>query len=140
VKQVLISFALLISSVFILLWLAQVHQFFPDNIDDMWVAVFCISFLIVGVFVVKRIFRKTTVIVQRSSIINYVQLSKAGISRREGEILVLIDEGLTNQQIADRLFVSKNTVQKHIDNILAKLEVNQRAESVKKAKKLSILL
>ena len=139
-KQVLISFALLISSVFILLWLAQVHQFFPDNIDDMWVAVFCISFLIVGVFVVKRIFRKTTVIVQRSSIINYVQLSKAGISRREGEILVLIDEGLTNQQIADRLFVSKNTVQKHIDNILAKLEVNQRAESVKKAKKLSILL
>ena len=86
------------------------------------------------------IFRKTTVIVQRSSIINYVQLSKAGISRREGEILVLIDEGLTNQQIADRLFVSKNTVQKHIDNILAKLEVNQRAESVKKAKKLSILL
>jgi len=140
VKQVLISFALLLSTVILLLWLAQVQQFFTGQIDDMWVAVFCITFLIIGVFVVKNVFRKTTVIVQRSSIINYVQLSKAGISRREGEILVLIDEGLTNQQIADKLFVSESTVKKHINNIFSKLEVNQRAESVKKAKKLSILL
>ena len=139
-KQVLISFALLLSTVILLLWLAQVQQFFTGQIDDMWVAVFCITFLIIGVFVVKNVFRKTTVIVQRSSIINYVQLSKAGISRREGEILVLIDEGLTNQQIADKLFVSESTVKKHINNIFSKLEVNQRAESVKKAKKLSILL
>jgi len=140
VKQVLISFALLLSTVILLLWLAQVQQFFTGQIDDMWVAVFCITFLIIGVFVVKNVFRKTTVIVQRSSIINYVQLSKAGISRREGEILVLIDEGLTNQQIADKLFVSESTVKKHINNIFSKLEVNQRAESVKKTKKLSILL
>lgn len=139
-KQVLISFALLLSTVILLLWLAQVQQFFTGQIDDMWVAVFCITFLIIGVFVVKNVFRKTTVIVQRSSIINYVQLSKAGISRREGEILVLIDEGLTNQQIADKLFVSESTVKKHINNIFSKLEVNQRAESVKKTKKLSILL
>jgi len=41
-------------------------------------------------------------------------------------------EGLSNQQIADKLFVSENTIKKHISNIFQKLQVERRTEAVEK--------
>jgi len=140
-KHFVISFGLLIIAVLALLWLAQVHQFHTDEVDDVWVAVFSVSFLIIGVFLIKRAAKKKTIIFeQKPSTINYGKLLKAGISRREGDVLALIDEGLSNQQIADKLFISESTVKKHISNLFHKLQVERRNESVKKAKEMSILL
>jgi LuxR family maltose regulon positive regulatory protein len=49
-----------------------------------------------------------------------------GITRREGEVLGLLAEGLTNRQIADRLVVSEHTVHRHVTNILRKLDLPSR--------------
>ncbi|KAI9463055.1 hypothetical protein F5148DRAFT_1286187 [Russula earlei] len=49
-------------------------------------------------------------------------LSKTGISKREWEVLVLMSEGLSNQEIAERLFVSLNTIKTHSSNLFEKLE------------------
>lgn len=49
-----------------------------------------------------------------------------GLSNREAEITYYISKGLSNQQIADRLYVSINTVKTHVKNIFNKLEVNNR--------------
>jgi ATP/maltotriose-dependent transcriptional regulator MalT len=76
---------------------------------------------------------------QKSSEINRDQLLRAGISKREGEILLLIHEGLSNQQIADKLFLSEATVKKHISNIFQKLQVDRRTEAIKRALELSII-
>jgi ATP/maltotriose-dependent transcriptional regulator MalT len=51
----------------------------------------------------------------------------------------LINDGLSNQQIADKLFVSENTVKKHISNLFFKMDVERRTEAIKKAKGLRIL-
>lgn len=56
--------------------------------------------------------------------------SAAGLSRREREILRLVARGYRNQQIADNLFISPNTVRNHLANIFEKLDVNRRAEAV----------
>jgi len=56
-----------------------------------------------------------------------------GLTPREIEVLTLIAEGLTNQEIADRLFVSVKTVQAHRSNILQKLGVHDRVDLVKYA-------
>jgi DNA-binding NarL/FixJ family response regulator len=51
----------------------------------------------------------------------------SGLSRREAEVLRLVAEGLSNQEIADRLILSKHTVHRHVSSILAKLDLSSRA-------------
>jgi DNA-binding CsgD family transcriptional regulator len=52
------------------------------------------------------------------------------LSEREREVLGLLAQGLSNQQIADRLFLSKRTVEHHVGNILAKVGASTRAEAL----------
>ena len=61
------------------------------------------------------------------------------LSQRELEVLELISSGLTNQQIADQLYVGVSTVKKHINHIYRKLEVTHRAEAVARARTADIL-
>lgn len=51
------------------------------------------------------------------------------LSRRERDVLDQIRLGLTNRQIAQRLVVSTNTVNKHVQSVLRKLEVSNRVQA-----------
>ena len=61
------------------------------------------------------------------------------LSSRELDTLKLIADDLSNQEIADKLFISLNTVKTHVKNILLKLEVDSRIHAVTKAKGLGII-
>ena len=61
------------------------------------------------------------------------------LSDRELEVLHFIAAGLTNQQIARKLFVSLNTIRTHTKNINSKLSVHSRTQAVARAKELGIL-
>jgi LuxR family maltose regulon positive regulatory protein len=61
------------------------------------------------------------------------------MSEREIEVLLLIAEGLTNPQIASRLFLSLNTVKVHTRNIYAKLDVHNRTQAVARGRALGLL-
>lgn len=50
------------------------------------------------------------------------------LTNREREVLALMAEGRSNKAIADRLFISEHTVEKHVQNILAKLDIFESAE------------
>ncbi|MDN3437110.1 response regulator transcription factor [Planococcus sp. APC 3900] len=52
------------------------------------------------------------------------------LTEREMEILLLLAGGLTNQEIANQLFIALKTVKTHVSNILAKLEVHDRTQAV----------
>lgn len=54
----------------------------------------------------------------------------AGLTPRECEVLSLVVEGLSNQQIADRLFLSKRTVEHHIGHVMAKIGAGTRSELI----------
>lgn len=56
-----------------------------------------------------------------------------GLSDREREILSLLVDGLSKRQIADKIFLSHHTVDSHIRNIYAKLEVHSRSSAISKA-------
>ena len=61
------------------------------------------------------------------------------LSERELEVLQLIAEGLTNQEIAEKLFVSLNTVRSHTKNINSKLDVHKRHLAVDRARLLDLI-
>ena len=51
------------------------------------------------------------------------------MTERELEVLILIAEGKTNQEIADELFIGIKTVKTHVSNILSKLQVEDRTQA-----------
>jgi LuxR family maltose regulon positive regulatory protein len=61
------------------------------------------------------------------------------LSPREREVLSLLVEGLSNQQIADRLVISLNTAKRHVKHILAKLTATNRTQAVARARDLHLL-
>jgi len=67
------------------------------------------------------------------------EAARLGLSGREMEVLQLMAEGLSNQEIADRLFVSLNTVKTHCSRIFEKMDVRRRTQAIEKAKRLSII-
>ena len=55
----------------------------------------------------------------------------AGLTAREVEVLRLVAEGLTNPQVAERLYLSRRTVDAHLQRIYAKLDVNSRGAAIR---------
>ena len=61
------------------------------------------------------------------------------LTRREQEVLALLAEGLSNQEIASRLFIATRTVKWYVYSILRKLEVDSRTKAVARARELHLV-
>jgi DNA-binding CsgD family transcriptional regulator len=62
-----------------------------------------------------------------------------GITARELEVLGLIAAGLSTREIAERLFVSENTVKTHSSRLFGKLDARRRTEAVRRGKELGLI-
>src|SRR5262245_29981031 len=71
--------------------------------------------------------------------LNQREVESRGITPRELEILQLIAEGLSTREMAERLFVSENTVKTHCTRLFDKLGVNRRTKAVQVAKALGLI-
>jgi ATP/maltotriose-dependent transcriptional regulator MalT len=60
------------------------------------------------------------------------KFNEFGLSKRESEVFNFISKGFSNDEIAEKMFVSKNTVKTHIKNIYIKLDVKNRIQAIKK--------
>ena len=63
----------------------------------------------------------------------------AGLTTRQIEVLRLLDDGLTNAELAERLYLSVKTVDHHVSAILTKLDVTKRRDAVRRARELGLL-
>ena len=71
--------------------------------------------------------------------VNETRLRELGITRREREILELIATGLSNREIAAKLFVSENTVKTHSSRLFDKLSAKRRTQAVQIGKELGLI-
>ena len=71
--------------------------------------------------------------------LNEERLKDLGITRRELEILELIAQGLSNREIADKLFVSENTVKTHSSRLFDKLSARRRTQAVQIGKEMGLI-
>jgi DNA-binding CsgD family transcriptional regulator len=70
---------------------------------------------------------------------NEVRLQELGITPRELEILEAMAAGLSNREIAERLFVSENTVKTHANRLFTKLSARRRTQAVQHAKEAGLI-
>jgi len=87
-----------------------------------------LSFAILSAYLYYFISRRYILTYEQAEVVNAQVINEYGISEREAEIISLLVEGLSNQQIAKQLYISPNTVKTHIKNIYAKVGVNNRLQ------------
>jgi NarL family two-component system response regulator LiaR len=73
-------------------------------------------------------------------VVDAARVERFGITPREYEILELIAAGLSNREIAEKLFVSENTVKTHSSRLLDKLNAKRRTQAVQNAKAAGLIL
>lgn len=71
--------------------------------------------------------------------VDQTAIERFNLSKRELEVLDLMAKGLSNSEIAEKLFVSTNTVKTHSSNLFVKLDAKRRTQAVEKAKQLKII-
>ncbi len=143
-KHTIIAFGLLIFSVLLLFQLAKFSRFQSGWTSEIWIATFSIIFLFIGIFLSKKLQREKVVekevfVPKDEFLLDEKKLAQLNISKREYEVLQLISKGMSNQQIAESLFVSENTIKKHISSLFLKLDVARRTEAIRKARELHLV-
>jgi NarL family two-component system response regulator LiaR len=133
---------------FLFRWLELRFLFF-DNATEIYLSGIALLFTGLGIWLALNLtnHRIKTVTVEKEVyirvpadfLLDEAALTESGISQRELEVLQLMSEGLSNQEIADRLFVSLNTVKTHASGLFSKLGVKRRIQAVEMAKKLKII-
>ena len=118
-----------------------------DHAVELYGGLVAVLFTAMGIWLGLKITRpKKVVVIKEVPVIQPVnftldekKLKSLGISKREYEILQLIAEGFSNQEIADKLFLSQNTIKTHSSNLFSKLEASRRTQAVQKAKNLGLI-
>ena len=106
-----------------------------------------ILFAGVGIWLGLKLTRKQEVVVikevpvpaQQQFTVNEVKQRDLGITKRELEILSLIAQGLSNREIAEKLFVSENTIKTHSSRLFDKLSAKRRTQAVQIGKELGLI-
>ena len=106
---------------------------------EFYIGAVALMFTALGIWAALRLTRPKIIEIGGPFERDEAALKRLGISRREYEVLGLIAAGLSNQDIADRLFVSTSTVKTHVSNVLAKLDASRRTEAIAKAKEMRII-
>ncbi|MBS1492954.1 MAG: response regulator transcription factor [Bacteroidetes bacterium] len=105
-----------------------------------------VIFLILGIYFGSKLSNKKSKAIPaletNNNSLNSIKLNngiETDLSTRELEVLLNITHGLSNKEIADKLFVSLNTIKTHTGNIYSKLGVKSRTQAVSKAKSLNLI-
>jgi DNA-binding CsgD family transcriptional regulator len=116
------------------------YRFFVRDLSlEFYLGMVAVFFTGLGVWAGLRLTRKKVVVATPDFKLDEAGLRRLSISKREYEVLELIAQGLSNQEIAERLFVSLNTVKTHSSNLFIKLEARRRTEAIRRAKELRLL-
>lgn len=139
-KQLLAYGAVFGLSLVLLKWL-DYHFFIREISLEIYIVVIATICAGLGIWMGLR-FRKTQVVIKATSPqieIDQAKVSELGISPREIEVLELMANGHSNQEIAEQLYISLNTVKTHTSSIFSKLDAKRRVQAVKKAREMQLI-
>jgi len=133
---------------FLLKWL-ELRFIIFDHSFEIYIGLIAIIFTALGIWLALKLSKPKieTVVVGKevyihkneNFVLNISLISQLELSKRELEILNLLAQGHSNQEIAAKLFVSLSTVKTHNQNLFEKLDVKRRTQAVEKAKRLNLI-
>lgn len=146
-RSVLIYSVSLAAALFLMKWL-EWRFLIISHAFEIYAGIIAIIFTALGIWLALKLGKpKITVVTVEKElspkgedfVLNETALSKTGISLRELEVLGLMAAGLSNEEIAGRLFLSLSTIKTHLSNVFFKLDVRRRTQAVEKAKRLGLI-
>jgi NarL family two-component system response regulator LiaR len=145
-KHVLL-YGLLLGVLIAALQLIEYRWLVLEHSVEIYGGIVAAVFASVGIWLGLRLTRRTESVVVREVMvpapINFVRdqskLESLGITPRELQILGLIAEGLSNKEIAARVYVSENTVKTHSSRVFDKLGARRRTQAVQLGKELRLI-
>ncbi|HEX6889377.1 MAG TPA: response regulator transcription factor [Chryseolinea sp.] len=129
---------------FILKWL-ELRFVIIDHALEIYVGAIALIFTGLGIWLAMKIVKPKITVIEKEVYVsapfslNRKELESLNLSKRELEVLQLMAEGLSNKEIADRLFVSLSTIKTHSNNLFDKMNVERRTQAIDKAKRLGII-
>ena len=142
-RRTIIIYGLAMAALIAILKLVEYKYFVRDIPLEVYIGIIAVMFTSVGIWAGRRLTRAKVVreVVKANVPFepDHDNLQQIGISKREYEVLQLISQGLSNQEIAEKLFVSTSTIKTHVSNVLAKLDARRRTQAIQRAKELHII-
>jgi NarL family two-component system response regulator LiaR len=138
-RRTIIIYGVAMAALLGLLKFVEYRYLVRDIPLEFYIGAVAVMFTSLGIWAGLRLTRPKIVEVSAPFELDEKNLQKLGLSKREYEVLELISHGLSNQEIAEKLFVSMSTVKTHVSNVLAKLDASRRTQAIRRAKELRII-
>lgn len=139
-KRTVLTYGLSMAALIMLLKIAEYRFFiFGDLTVEFFVGFIALLFTSLGLWVGWKLTHRPVIARDPDFRPDPAAVESLGISKREMEVLDLIAQGLSNREIAEKLFLSPHTVKSHSSSLFIKLNARRRTEAIKKAKELGIL-
>jgi len=138
-RKTILLYGLALATFLALLKFIEYRFFVRDFSLEMYMGIVAAFFTGLGIWAGLRLTRKRVVIVSPDFKLDDSALQRLGISRREYEVLDLIARGCSNQEIAEKLFISLSTVKTHSSNLFQKLDARRRTQALRRARELGLI-
>jgi NarL family two-component system response regulator LiaR len=147
VKKHILIYGLCGGVLIVLLKLIEYRFLVVEHSLEIYGGLVALLFAGLGIWLGLKLTRKKEVVVLKEVAVsaaapfalNETRLRELGVTRRELEILALIANGLSNREIAEKLFVSENTVKTHSSRLFDKLSAKRRTQAVQIGKELGLI-
>ena len=141
-RKTLLLYGFSLAILVLLLKFLEYRYIIHDLSLAFYIGLIAIFFAALGAWVGLRLTRKKKIILPLPTgafKIDETIFKNTGITKREHEVLQLMANGYSNQEIADRLFVSLNTIKTHSSSLFVKLDVKRRTQAIQRAKELHLI-
>ena len=135
-KKTIIVFSLLIIALIILFRISEFSVLSGNLSIEFIIAIVAILFFIIGIYINKKSLNSLK---EDSVEIDHKKIENLDITSREYEVLQAISQGLSNKEIAEKLFLSESTIKTHVSNLLVKLNAKRRTQALQIAKSYNII-
>ncbi len=140
-KKTVLLYGTLLAVLVVCLQILEYRFFIRDLSIEVYVGLIASFFTALGIWLGLKLINKKSepqFLSAENLVIDAAKLQAYGISERELQVLQLMAQGLSNQEIANQLFVSLHTVKTHSSNLYSKLNVKRRTQAIQKARAMSL--